>query len=265
MRRIIQLILLLFFLFFYSFYAFGEENIVENKSSSFFRVNENEKFSTYQPTYFIFGKDDIKIQISFKYRMAKSIPFFFGFTQKMFWNIYDGSKPFKDINYLPETFYRFLDRKNNAFRTLDMGYMHTSNGKKDSDSRSFDRIFIRSNYLTKFNRHNLDLDLMIFNIYNHELTNYNIRKHMGFWDFKLYMTNVIVHNLQNLDLEFRLFGGEKIVDLKNGAYQIGLIYNLESVNMNPALYLQFYEGYCENLLTYSIKHSQLRFGFLLTY
>lgn len=256
-------IILLFYLI-YSPSVFAE-SAVDSKIINIYGNRESEKLSLYQPTYFIFGKNDLKLQFSFKYRMAKSIPFYFGLTQTMFWKIYDGSKPFQDINYFPETFYRLFDRESDAFKTLDMGYMHSSNGKKGGDSRSIDRVFIRTNYLTTFKRHYLDFNLMVFNIYNPDNTNSDIRDHLGYWDLKMAVTKLIIHEKQSLDLELRLFGGSKIIDLKNGGYQIGLLYNLASANFNPSLYLQRYEGYSEHLLHYKQRHSEYRLGFLLSY
>lgn len=245
--------------------AFAGDYVSEIKNDTLYGTRANEKFSIYQPTYFIFGKDDLKLQFSFKYKLAKSIPLYFGLTQTMFWNIYDGSKPFKDINYFPETFYRFFDKKDNAFKTLDVGYMHSSNGKKDSDSRSVDRVFLRTNYLTHFKRHDLDFNLMLFNLYNPDPTNADIRDHLGFWDLKLSVTKLLIHEMQSLDLELRLFAGSKVFKLNQGAYQVGLNYNLGSANLNPSLYLQRYEGFAEHLLHYKQRHSEYRLGFLFAY
>ncbi|MDO9184312.1 MAG: phospholipase A [Bacteriovorax sp.] len=235
------------------------------KNENIYGSKENEKLSLYQPTYFIFGLNDLKLQFSFKYRLAKSIPLYFGLTQTMFWNIYEESKPFHDINYFPEVFYRLIDKENDAFKTLDMGYLHSSNGKKGDESRSADRIFIRTNYLTKFGRHDLDFNLMLFTIYNLDNTNLDLLDHIGFWDLKIGITKIIVHQKQSLDLELRFFAGSKVIDFKNGAYQVGLIYNLASANINPAIYLQRYEGYAEHLLDYKKRHSETRFGFLFSY
>jgi phospholipase A1 len=236
-----------------------------NKVESLVGLNAYENFSLYQSNYFIFGRHDLKLQFSFKYRLAKSVPLYLGFTQKMFWYVYDRSKPFKDINYVPETFYRVLDKNTDAFKALDIGHMHTSNGKKELESRSLDRVYLRANYLTRFDRHNLDFTLMIFKIYNTENTNRNIEDHMGYWEFKMALTDLIVHKTQNIDLEVRLFAGKKITNLSQGASQIGLIYNIASVNMNPAIYLQRYVGYAENLLEYNQRHSEYRLGLLLSY
>jgi outer membrane phospholipase A len=249
--------------------VYGEEtNSYEqeiNKKIESIAGTFNDKFSLYNPTYFIFGRNDLKLQFSFKYRLAKSVPVYFGFTQTMFWNIYDGSKPFKDINYMPEIFYRLFDEKSDAFRTLDFGYLHTSNGRKDADSRSLDRVFARGIYITKMNRHHLIFNLMVFNIYNEDPTNKDITKRMGYWDLKATVTRIFVHENQSMDLELRAFAGSQLYDINKGAIQTGLIYNFGSENINPAIYFQTFHGYAENLLDYNKSHSEYRLGFLLSY
>lgn len=245
--------------------TFGNEPDLENKVTSIFGANANEKFSLHQPSYFIFGVNDLKLQFSFKYRLARSIPAYFGYRQTMFWNIYDGSKPFKDINFFPEFFYRLIDSQDESFKTLDMGYMHSSNGKKGTESRSADRLFARANYITKYDRHLIDFNLMVFHFYNRDELNKDIVHHMGYWDLKMAFSNLIINDKQTLDLELRLFAGSKGYDLDQGAYQVGLIYNFGSTNINPAIYFQRYEGYAESLLDYNKRHAEYRLGFMLSY
>lgn len=265
---ILRIIIISIIFFTYLFIAdnlFAYVGDNDKKNESIAGLNKNENFSLYQSNYFIVGLNDLKLQFSVKYRIAKAIPLYLGFTQIMFWNIYDESKPFKDINYIPEAFYRLLDKKNDAFKTLDMGYLHTSNGKKGADSRSLDRIFLRANYLTNFNRHNLDLNLMMFYVYNKENTNEDIVDHMGYWDLKMTISDLIVYDKQSLDFEVSVFAGSKVINLNQGAYQFGLVYNFASSNMNPAIYLQMFNGYCENLLDYNKRHEEYRIGLLLSY
>ena len=51
----------------------------------------NEKFTLHEPTYFVFGDDDLKLQFSMRYRLSKSYNLYFAFTQLMFWSIYEDS------------------------------------------------------------------------------------------------------------------------------------------------------------------------------
>jgi phospholipase A1 len=110
--------------------AIAASEVISEQSNTFNNLNQNEKFTTYMPTYFIFGKHDLKLQFSFKYRLANSIPLYFGYGQLMFWNIYEKSMAFREINYIPEVFYRFLDQKDTIIKSIDVGHIHNSNGKK---------------------------------------------------------------------------------------------------------------------------------------
>ncbi len=258
-------LLLLATMFLFSTNAYPEDKSFSKRLTSLSGSNNFDKMTIYEPTYFIFGEDDLKIQISFKYRLLRSLPLYFGFTQKMFWNIYTTSQPFYDINYSPEFFYRFLDKKQYEFRTLDLGVMHFSNGKDDLSSRSLNKVFVRTSYLTQIQEQKLDVTLAVFQILNSQRENPDIRRYMGYWDVTTTFLEVISSTNQSIDLEISLFAGSKVIDFKKGAYQLGVIYNFSLSNINPALYLQYYEGYLENLLDYDRKHSQLRLGFLLSY
>ena len=230
-----------------------------------FGTPENQKFSFHQPTYFVFGDEDLKLQFSFKYRLAKKLPVYFSYTQLMFWDIYKESKPFDDVNYKPEIFYRLIDNDSKSFKTLDMGYLHTSNGRDQEFSRSLDRIYLRSNYITKINRHYLDVNLMVYKIFNEDDTNKDIVNHLGYWDLSMMLTDLILINDQSIDLEFRTYAGSKGYDFDQGAAQVGLLYNFGSDNFNPALYLQWFEGYAESLIKYNKKRSEIRLGFMLSF
>jgi phospholipase A1 len=100
----------IYFIFFFIYYS--EANDFEIKNESLVGLNEKATFSIYKPNYFIFGVHDLKLQISVKYRLSKSLPLFVGLTQTMFWEIYKKSLPFKDINYSPEL---LLLRETNSY------------------------------------------------------------------------------------------------------------------------------------------------------
>lgn len=249
----------------FSFNAFAIRQNPQETIEAIFGTPENQKFSFHNPTYFVFGDDDLKLQFSFKYRLAKSFPVYFAYTQLMFWDIYDESKPFEDVNYKPEIFYRLIETDSKSFKTLDMGYLHTSNGKDKLDSRSLDRIYLRSNYITKISRHYLDVNLMVYKIFNEDDTNKDIVNHLGYWDLNMILTDLILINDQSIDLEFRAYAGSKVYDIDQGATQIGLAYNFGSNNFNPSLYLQWFEGYGESLIGYNKKRSEYRLGFMLAF
>ena len=100
---------------------------VHEASKAIFGIDPKNKFSLYQPSYFIFGKENLKMQFSSKYRVAKNYNLYLAYTQVMFWDIYEQSAPFNDINYNPEIFYRLIEGDTKFIRSIDFGYHHTSN------------------------------------------------------------------------------------------------------------------------------------------
>lgn len=241
----------------------GRADDFDKAAKNIFGNDSGNKFSYYHPTYFIFGKDDLKLQFSGKYRLANSLDLYFGYTQKMFWSIYYTSQPFMDINYNPELFYRIVDEKHDVLKSVDVGVLHSSNGKDGIASRSINRVYIKSNLVTKIGRHNIIGDLMLYDIVTTESNNKDIKKYMGYWDFTFYITDLIVHENTRLNLEFRIFAGDKILNTNKGGRSVGLVYELGSANFNPAIYLQYYSGKSEGLLNYNKNSDQVRLGLLL--
>ena len=90
-------------------------------------------------------KTEMLFEISLKQRLF-GVPLYFGYTQKSFFDIYDSSesKPFRESDYNPELFYRWIpaDRERWHHLGADFGIEHESNGKSLPDSRSWNRIYI---------------------------------------------------------------------------------------------------------------------------
>ncbi len=243
--------------------TWGKEDEIDQAVDNIFNAHSDNKFSYYQPTYFIFGHTDLKLQFSGKYRIARSQNLYFALTQVMFWNIYDESKPFKDINYSPEVFYRLVEPDQPYLRSLDFGYLHTSNGRDKDESRSIDRVFLKSNFDLVFEKSHVVGDFKVFQIFNEDATNKTIKKYMGSWEYQMFLTHLWSYEKQRLDLEFRVFAGSRIYDLQNGGRTVGLVYHLGSDEFNPSFYGQYYAGYAENLRNFNRYTEQFRFGLLL--
>ena len=146
-----------------------------------------------------------------------------------------------------------------------MGYIHNSNGRESLESRSLDRAFLRANYVTKFERHNVNVNFMIYQIYNVEETNKNIINHLGYWELTTLFSDLIVFSQSAISLEFRTYAGSQVFDLDQGATQIGLNLTFWSNNFNPSIYFQRFEGYSENLMNYDKKRTEYRLGLSLTF
>lgn len=227
-------------------------------------ADKDSTFSFYLPNYFAFGKDDLKLQFSGKYRVARNINIYLAYTQLMFWHIYDSSMPFEEINYNPEIFYRILEDQTNYLRSLDIGVLHTSNGEDGPISRSINRIYTKLNGVRKMDRFNLITLLQFHYIFNRDSQSEHIHDYLGYWDLKMALTHLITHNKQHLDLEFRIYAGKRFFNFDKGAREIGLVYNFESENFNPNIYFQYFSGYGENLLFQNKKQESYRLGLSLS-
>lgn len=228
-------------------------------------VSTNEKFTYYEPSYLIFGDEDLKLQFSFKYKLSKEYNLFFAYTQLMFWEIYGKSKPFADVNYRPEGFYRFLDKESSFLKSLDVGYMHLSNGQESDESRSLDRIFLRANLTGKIGSQHLGTSLRVFQIFNEDDTNKDIINHLGYWEAVFFLSDIVIAENRTMHATLRTYAGSKIYDIDKGGVEGGLMYNLPKADFNPSLYLQWFEGYSESLIDYNKRRSEYRFGIVLSY
>lgn len=72
----------------------------------------------------------------------------FGYTQTSWWQIYDRSSPFRETNYKPEIFITFPygEKDKTILKDFTAGFLHESNGQGEPNSRSWNRIYLQSNF-----------------------------------------------------------------------------------------------------------------------
>lgn len=217
------------------------------------------KLSFHEPNYILVGDDDLKLQVSIKYKVFKNTPLFFEYTQKMFWDVFKNSKPFRDVNYIPGLFYRFTI-KNSWLKSIDTGIRHASNGRDGDVSRSMEQIYLRTTMAKKTSFAHLVSILEFYETLNEQSTNRNIKDHIGYYKLSLLLRNPF--ELKSFDLGISVFAGKDFVDYSQGAFEINFTYKLPFESFNPNILLQHYHGYAENLLEYDQKVSNTRLGFL---
>lgn len=95
--------------------------------------------------------DRKQIETSFQISIEKPISYnFFGFdesisaayTQKSFWQTAKDSSPFRETNYEPEIFVQLPYKNNEVFKAYKISLMHSSNGKNEEESRSWNRVYL---------------------------------------------------------------------------------------------------------------------------
>lgn len=243
----------------------GSAQDTENVAEQILGVNPKSKFSFHEPSYFIFGDDDLKLQFSFKYKLLKEQSLYFAYSQLMFWDIYEESKPFEDVNYKPEVFYRILEEETSPLKSLDFGYLHTSNGQKGEESRSLDRLFARANFTKKFHEQLLGASFRVQQIYNEDDTNKDIVNHLGYWELSLVYADMVLSENQRMNIHFRTYAGSQVFNVDQGAIETGLLYRRINSKFNPSIYYQWFEGYAESLIAYNKKRSEHRLGIMLSF
>lgn len=118
-----------------------------------FKTGENTKKGD------LYKAEEFEFQFSFLFPIYRKISksnfdLNFAYTHHAWWQIYNSawSRPFRETNYEPEIFIRYLDpgvKKlwRGAVPGVDFGYVHESNGQGELLSRSWNRLFVRSAYI----------------------------------------------------------------------------------------------------------------------
>ena len=226
-------------------------------------------FTLYKDNYFIDGTpiggkntatySDVKFQVSIAQRLTKStLPFntylYLFYTHKCMWNVFENSMPMRDFNFNPGIgLAKHLFVKNRYVGKVTLMIEHESNGRDGIESRSWNKVSLASNIFIDPNfmvhgkvwipiidgQNNQDI-LYYSGIYQVGTTFTTPNKRFGFaltmvkrkgWNFKY---NTI------WEVNYRLFKDE-----------------------NQFLFLQYYNGYGENLLDYNQYHSRLRIGLVI--
>ncbi|GKG71195.1 hypothetical protein CE91St1_03380 [Parabacteroides goldsteinii] len=225
-------------------------------------------FTLFKDNYFIGGttighkptaaNSDVKFQLSIAQRLTKSkLPFdtylFIQYTQKAFWNVFQKSLPMRDLNFNPGIGLGHLIIHHNKF--IGKGYLmleHESNGKDSTASRSWNKvtfataIVLNKNWEAQFKTWIPIVD----GKYNKDLLKYTGIFQMAAnfrTDNKRFNCGVILTKRKTW-LSFNT--------------QVELSYKFNN-NENQYFFLQYYNGYGENLLEYNHFKSMLRIGFVI--
>lgn len=103
----------------------------------------------------LYRNAEAEFQVSFAIPLAKGLfgkdwDIMMAYTQQSFWQVYNSnwSKPFRETNYMPELFSRYLYKHAKELwfvklHGVDAGYVHQSNGQVQGLSRSWDRLYVR--------------------------------------------------------------------------------------------------------------------------
>ena len=203
---------------------------------------------------------ETKFQLSLKLKAFENLfgnngDVWFGYTQQSHWQVYSGdlSRPFRETDHSPEV---ILSLRTNAemfgwrWRLLNLGLIHQSNGRSESRSRSWNRVYAqfgleRDNWTVvarpwlRLPERGVDDD------------NPDIRQTMGSGDLRVgYTASGHVYSALG---RYSVSGGR-------GALQLDWAFPLSKALRG---YVQLTTGYGESLIDYNHSQSTLGVGILL--
>lgn len=225
-------------------------------------------FSLFKDNYFAGGtsvgskptvkNSNVKFQISISQRLTKSqLPFdtylFVAYTQKNIWNVFEESLPMQDMNFNPGIgLGHLIIRKNKYIGKAYFMIEHESNGKDSILSRSWNKVTLATSLMIS---NNFELQLKAWVPIIDSGNNKDILTYNGLGQTALnYMTDN-----GRLRLATIITWRKKFMRF-NSQWEIS--YKL-SRKENQFLFLQYYNGYGENLLDYNKFKSIVRIGFVI--
>ena len=218
------------------------------------------------PFYFAYGRPTSKLQLSFKSPVLRTQPLYFAYSQLMFWELEADSKPFHDLSYNPELFYRVNAEKLKWWmNSIDLGiYSHTSNGKRGLDSRSLNKNYVRFNFERKGRRWITRSGVQLAYLHGFDPTNSDIQNYIGPFALSISFTQLFDTSwVDKSDIAFQASPGGKFgTRWDRGGYQISWSFRLGRIDLVPAFYMQYYKGYAESLLNYNDEVSEFRGGII---
>jgi phospholipase A1 len=113
-------------------------------------------------------RNELKLQVSFKTELISrqafdqagvtpllshigvdSVRLWFGYTQRVNWQAYNvrNSRPIRETNYEPEAILTFgTGNEGNGFKLINLGLVHQSNGRTESESRGWERVYAQGGW-----------------------------------------------------------------------------------------------------------------------
>ncbi|HBL32651.1 MAG TPA: phospholipase [Porphyromonadaceae bacterium] len=228
-------------------------------------MNKQPNFGMYKDNYFITGiplagkinkhTADAKFQISIKQRLMKNIlPYntylMLTYTQKSFWNIYEKSSPFIDLNYNPGIAIIRPILHDNKFKGIILFSLeHESNGKDSTASRDW-------NFVT--------LSGSVF--FNEQITiqpklwiGLPGKENKDLFDYRGYGSLTVAYRSRNDHMGFSATLNPSAKFL-NTQFEVSFRASKKS---NQFLFIQWFNGYGESLMDYNQHVSMFRVGICL--
>ncbi|TYB76167.1 phospholipase A [Bizionia myxarmorum] len=233
-------------------------------------IQEIPAFSIHKDNYFITGiptnKDiesktaDAKYQISFKQMVTRdALPWetylFITYTQKSFWNIYEFSSPFQEINFNPSAgLAKFIYDKDKHVKGLaTLMFNHNSNGRDSIFSRSWNSLNLK--YATALNPKTL-ITAEIWAPFGYKEDNPDLFDYIGITEI------TVAHDFIPNKLLLEVSARKGLEWNLQGSLRSRLYYNPFN-SKNQYIMLEWYLGNGESLVNYSQFESMVRIGYVI--
>ncbi|MDN3492163.1 phospholipase A [Winogradskyella bathintestinalis] len=230
----------------------------------YFSIHKDNYFITGVPTNKTIGRNtaDAKYQISFKQILTRSeLPWntylFLTYTQKAFWNIYEESFPFSDINFNPSIAVgkAFYDKDDKLKGIGTLAFEHESNGRDSIFSRSWNRLSLE--YTTNIAKNTIGR-FKVWVPFAYKKGNSDLLEYTGLGQINL--SHIVKPD--KLFFDFRFRKGLNL-DFK-GSVRTRIYFNPFDNNIsNQYLMLEWFVGQAEGLLNYQQSQSMVRIGYVI--
>lgn len=227
-------------------------------------INNGPSFGIFNDNYFIFGcpvnkeptqsNSDIKFQISIRQRLTRGVlPFntvaLLTFTQKSLWKILESSSPFFDTNFNPTLTLGTPIFKDKYLRGMfRLSAEHESNGRDGDESRSVNFLAADLNY---FVSEKFLAEVRLWAGWASS-SNPDLFSYRGYGYAKM----TYISNNGNLWCSVKLQPRNRIGSFNT---QVNLNYRYSDF-FNQYLFIQFFDGYAENILDYNQYKMMVRAG-----
>jgi phospholipase A1 len=233
-------------------------------------IKEAPAFSIHKDNFFISGVPlneeitkstaDAKYQISFKQLMTRNtLPWdtylFLTYTQKAFWNIYENSSPFQEINFNPSIgFGKPVYNKNNRLVGLaSLMLEHESNGRDSIFSRSWNSVNLEYSFMLN---PELKLTAEAWLPFSYKSGNPDLLDYIGLAEANLEYDIIPKKFMAELMLRKGLEWNWK------GAYRARIFYRPFKMS-NQYFMLEWFNGYAESLVNYTEHVNMIRVGYVI--
>lgn len=209
--------------------------------------------------------DDGRKSVETKFQISLAKPLFYdvfglreslvaAYTQTSWWQITKTSAPFRETNYQPEIFLNFASPKyleQIGVKNLKFGLLHESNGRDGTNSRSWNRAYVQSDFVYG----NFSVSPRVWSVIGEKNDNKEILNYIGHGDLRL------SYNLNDHIFSLMLRNNLHFDKTNKGAAELSYMFPIFSSGVYG--YLQYFTGYGESLIDYDRHTDKVGLGFVI--